>query len=142
MKKIAWKPVLILLLTAVVIGWAVMQWTGGWSVPASAMKLANPVPATEATLAQARLDYEDRCARCHGDSGRGDGPKSKNTWSRPTDFTKTAQMNAMTDGEIFWKMSEGHGSMPAFKTRLAEEQRWALVNYLRTFSKTPSASAP
>jgi mono/diheme cytochrome c family protein len=50
-------------------------------------------------------------------------------------------MAEMTDGEIFWKMGEGKLPMPAFKKRLTDEQRWQLVNYLRTFAPKPPASA-
>jgi len=47
----------------------------------------------------------------------------------------------MTDGELFWKISEGRRPMPEFKKRLTEEQRWQLVNYVRTFAPKP-APAP
>jgi len=43
-------------------------------------------------------------------------------------------MEEMTDGEIFYKISEGRRPMPSFKKRLTEEQRWQLVNYVRTFA--------
>ena len=40
----------------------------------------------------------------------------------------------MTDGEIFWKISEGRAPMPGFKKQLSEEDRWQLVHYLRAFA--------
>jgi mono/diheme cytochrome c family protein len=45
----------------------------------------------------------------------------------------------MTDGEIFWKMTEGRKPMPSFKKQLTDEQRWQLVNFLRTFAPKPVA---
>jgi hypothetical protein len=47
-------------------------------------------------------------------------------------------MTAMTDGEIFWKLSKGiNGIMPAGENRMKEaEERWHVVNYIRTLAKT------
>ena len=43
-------------------------------------------------------------------------------------------MKAATDGELFWKMSNGRGMMQTWKDQLSENQRWLLVNYIRTFA--------
>jgi len=37
-------------------------------------------------------------------------------------------MSTVTDGELFYKISEGHRPMPSFKKRFTEEQRWQLVD--------------
>ena len=39
-----------------------------------------------------------------------------------------------TDGEIFWKISNGRGAMPPWK-HLPEKERWELVNYIRSLAK-------
>jgi mono/diheme cytochrome c family protein len=45
-------------------------------------------------------------------------------------------MSAMTDGEIFWKITKGiTGIMPSMEKRLTEEERWQVVNYIRTLAK-------
>ena len=49
-------------------------------------------------------------------------------------------MNEATDGELFYKISEGKKPMPVFKNKLSEEQRWELVFLIRSFAE--SASAP
>jgi mono/diheme cytochrome c family protein len=36
------------------------------------------------------------------------------------------------DGELFWKISEGRGAMVGWKLIISEEDRWHLVNYIRT----------
>jgi mono/diheme cytochrome c family protein len=43
-------------------------------------------------------------------------------------------MNSVTDGEIFYQISQGRKPMPGFKKRLTEEQRWQLVLYVRSFA--------
>ena len=34
--------------------------------------------------------------------------------------------------ELFWKITEGRKPMPSTKKSLTEEQRWQVVNYIRT----------
>ncbi len=105
-----------------------------WRAPESERKRPNPVPAGEPAVKAGRETYMDNCAQCHGDSGKGDGPEAEMYSVTPADFTDAHMMKEMTDGEIFWKMSEGRKPMPSFKKRLSEEQRWQLVHFLRTFS--------
>ena len=46
-------------------------------------------------------------------------------------------MTAMTDGELFWKITKGiHGIMPAGERKMPQdEERWHVVNYIRTLAK-------
>ena len=47
-------------------------------------------------------------------------------------------MDGMTDGELFYKLSEGRKPMPSFKKRLTEDQRWQLILLLRSFAAPPT----
>lgn len=51
-------------------------------------------------------------------------------------------MSEPTDGELFWRISEGHLPMPPFKNKLSEAERWELVDYIRTFSTKLVAAPP
>ena len=106
-----------------------------WSVPEEARQRKNPVPASLAVLSAIRPLYLDKCAVCHGDSGKGDGHDAKLYDPRPTDFTDAQRLGGVSDGELFYKLSEGRRPMPSFKKRLSEEQRWQLVLLLRSFAK-------
>lgn len=107
-----------------------------WPVPEEAKKRTNPIPASEAGFSAARDLYKDKCAQCHGETGKGDGAEAKMYSVKSADFTNAEMMSKMTDGEIFYKITEGRRPMPSFKKRLTEEQRWQLVNFLRSFSPT------
>lgn len=109
---------------------------GGWNVPPGAKQLKNPVPANSATLNAARALYRNDCAKCHGINGDGKRPPgSMYSYNvQPANFTNARLMDAMSDGEIFWKITNGRKPMPSFKNRLTDEQRWQLVNLLRTFA--------
>jgi mono/diheme cytochrome c family protein len=106
-----------------------------WSVPEEAKRRKNPVPASDTSLQAIRQIYLDKCAVCHGDSGRGDGHDAKLYNPQPTAFADAKSIDAVTDGELFYKLSEGRRPMPSFKKRLSEEQRWQLVLLIRSFSK-------
>ncbi len=121
--------------------WASAQDKKNWPVPENTKKIKNPVPVAEAGLAVARDLYLDNCAQCHGEKGKGDGPEAAMYGVKPADLTDARVMNELTDGEIFYKMSEGREPMPAFRKSLSEEKRWQLVNLLRTFAPKTDASA-
>ena len=110
-----------------------------WSAPAKAKAMPNPVAATPQAIGAGMSIYMDRCQNCHGEDGNGKGERADKLSVAPADFTDAHAMSAQTDGELFWKISEGHKPMPAFDKKLTEEERWQLVDYIRTFS--PSASA-
>jgi mono/diheme cytochrome c family protein len=110
-----------------------------WPVPPEAAKVKNPVAPTPDNLAAAHAIYMDKCANCHGEKGAGDGPEADMYTPSPSKFNDAHMMSEMTDGEIFWKMTEGRKPMPSFKKQLSDEQRWQLVNYLRTL--TPKTAA-
>ncbi len=114
---------------------------GPWIVPEAAKQVANPLKASRVDLPAARKLYLDKCAECHGDTGKGDGPQGRMYDPQPKDLTDAAHMNAVSDGELFYKISEGHRPMPAFRKRLTDEQRWQLVLFLRSLSSRPATSS-
>jgi len=84
--------------------------------------------------------YKTSCLDCHGPQGRGDGKQAKGLSKKPADLVQ--HLPHHTDGEIFWKVSEGKRPMPGFKKDLKEEQRWDVVNYLRKVIQAPAKGAP
>jgi mono/diheme cytochrome c family protein len=112
-----------------------------WTVPEKAKQVKNPLQPSDATLKSIRPVYLDKCAVCHGDSGKGDGHDASLYDPAPTNFTDAKRVGVITDGELFYKMSEGHKPMPSFKKRLTEEQRWQLVLLIRSFGALPAQPA-
>lgn len=105
-----------------------------WEAPADACALKNPVESSSVVLSQAKVLYTQMCAPCHGDKGRGDGPAAAALNPRPADHSSKA-IQAESDGSLFWKMTTGRGPMQSFKAKLTDEQRWGLVNYIRTLKR-------
>ena len=111
--------------------------------PAEAKQLKNPLPADQANYNAAKPLYDEFCANCHGDSGKGDGSDAMMYDPAPGDLTDAAHMNKLTDGEIFYQITQGKKPMPSFRKKLTDEQRWQLVILVRTFSGALSfPSAP
>lgn len=105
-------------------------------VEAYRLSLPNPVPATGQSLARGQEVYETvGCASCHGLSGRGDGPEGRALRPRPADF-RVHLAAGHTDRELFDWISNGitTTAMPPFKDSLSEEDRWNVINYIRTFA--------
>jgi len=104
------------------------------------MRRRNPLEPSASALAAGRSLYQDKCTQCHGQTGKGDGPDAASYYPSPTSLVDAHHMNSVTDGEIFYQISEGRKPMPAFKRKLTEEQRWQLVLHVRSFAPAAPAS--
>ena len=137
--------VILLLVIAGAIAFSIWE-NRPWSVPESARSMKNPIATSAADLDSVRPIYRDKCASCHGSTGRGDGHDASRYDPKPTDFTDTRHMSAVTDGELYYKLTEGRKPMPSFRKRLTDEQRWRIVLLIRAFLEPPSvgpaSSAP
>jgi len=106
-----------------------------WIVPKIAENVKNPLAGDAASLADGKTLYIANCGPCHGEKGRGDGLASQGLNPKPADHTSVL-VQSQTDGAIFWKLSEGRAPMPGYKKIFSEQQRWGLVNYIRTLAKS------
>ena len=106
-----------------------------WPVPATSSTLKNPIASDPTTLKDGKALYVSNCSPCHGDKGKGDGPAAVALNPKPADHSSSVMQNE-TDGSIFYKISEGRSPMPTYKSVLTENQRWELVDYIRTLNKT------
>ena len=109
-----------------------------WTAPARAARKENPVPAEAKSIAKGKELFVMACLPCHGDTGKGDGPAAgtlerNGVPIRPGNLSDP-KMREHTDGALFWKISEGNSPMPTFQEALSEEQRWQIVNYVRTLA--------
>lgn len=131
---------LVIFLIFLSIGLAAFHKTP-WSVPLEDKLRKNPLAANDANLNAAKPLYNEYCANCHGDSGKGDGPDAMMYDPTPSDLTEPKHMNSLSDGEIYYQITQGRKPMPSFRKKLTEDQRWQLVILVRTFA-TPAAYTP
>jgi mono/diheme cytochrome c family protein len=129
---------LILLVVALglicVAGWLAITGKKPWIIPVDEKARKNPLTASATVLNAARPVYDQKCSDCHGDTGKGDGSDAMMYDPPPANLTDAAHINKLTDGEIYYQITEGRKPMPSFKTKLTEEQRWQLVILVRAFA--------
>ena len=111
-----------------------------WELPADADKTKNPTTATAESIAKGKELYMEKtkgnCVFCHGETGAGNEANFPKLRRKPADLTNKEHMAEMTDGELYWKITKGiMGIMPAGEKRMNEEERWHVVNYVRTLGK-------
>jgi len=106
-----------------------------WPVPAAAKAKKNPVPSSAESIKAGKELWATYCKSCHGAKGLGDGTKAAQLKTEPGDFS-LASFQAQTDGEMFYRLSEGRDDMPSSKKKVPDEtDRWNLVNFIRTLKK-------
>jgi len=98
-----------------------------WDVPPEANEVENPTVADKKTLEEGKAFYELNCLACHGPTGLGDGVI-------PSGNMTTKAFTDQTDGALFYKLQEGRGQMPSFRTA-SETDLWHVIHYIRTFAE-------
>jgi len=104
-----------------------------WVAPETEKAKKNPLPADKKSVDQGAKVAKTNCVSCHGEGGKGDGAAAAALNPKPADWT-SSRVQDETDGELFWKISNGRGAMPQWKF-LPENDRWALVRYIRSLKK-------
>lgn len=105
-----------------------------WVAPAAEAQKKNPVPVNDSSVALGQKIYLQRCAGCHGKTGKGDGPDAADLGIHPAKLSDAA-VQEQTDGALFWKVTVGKKPMPNYRTRLSPTDRWSVINYLRTLGR-------
>ena len=105
-----------------------------FTAPASADAKVNPLKGDAAATAAGGKLYQANCAICHGAKGLGDGVAASGLAKPPANHSSVA-VQKLSDGALFWMISEGNTPMPSYKAVYSETQRWQLVNYIRTLAK-------
>ncbi|MFV1859215.1 MAG: cytochrome c [Anaerolineales bacterium] len=110
------------------------QMAGVHSVPEDAAAVPNPIAGDEDSVATGAELYAIYCAVCHGKTGEGDGPAASGLEKPPANL-HASHVQENTDGALFYIISNGRPDtpMPAWDNVLDEDQRWHVVNFLRTF---------
>src|SRR5512144_1934556 len=102
----------------------------------------RPAPSA-ATIERGRTVYRANCVQCHGENGAGDGFGAPFLVPPPRDFTTadfkfrtTSTGELPTDEDLFRTISRGASGtgMPPWGYLLSTDDRWALVDYVKTFS--------
>lgn len=109
--------------------------------PAAPIAVGQEPPVTPATIAAGKQLYAKMgCNKCHGETGKGDGPSAaalKDSWEYPIkvrDFTTGIYLGGPTDRDLYLRFTTGMSGtpMPSYQDQLTDEQRWQLVQYVQS----------
>lgn len=108
---------------------------------AAEANLKNPLPLSNANMAQGKALYASMCSHCHGETGNGDGTMVKNgKFPGPPSYStgnssRGGAMRDMTDGKIFHTITWGLNMMGPHRSQLTPDERWKIVMYVHELQK-------
>lgn len=94
-------------------------------------ELRNPIAPTQESVVRGKSLFEINCQICHGQTSAERGPVGKKLVPPPPGLDHN-MVKSLSDSTIFKAITFGFGRMPVFKDKLLPEERWSLVNFLRT----------
>lgn len=118
--------------------------TGRESVVAfgDAAQLQNPIPANPETIAAGEKLFRNNCSACHGPGADGNSQtalryQKVGVRSPPNLLIGVAQLSP--DGFIYGVITHGLGNMPPLRKILTPDERWTVINFLRSAQKAAAA---
>ncbi len=106
------------------------------SIPRADGRAANPLASNPDAWRAGGTHFEDHCAVCHNNDGRGGGEIGPNMNPRVPDLT-SARTQGLTDGQLYYIIANGvrWTGMPAFRNEHTPEETWQLVSFIRRLPK-------
>jgi mono/diheme cytochrome c family protein len=107
------------------------------AVPRRAKTLQSPFVITSDGLAEARANWAQNCASCHGVNGDGQTEIGRNLYPKPPDL-RARETQQQTDGELYTTIQNGIrlSAMPAWgEPRDDDRDRWNLVALIRRLNQ-------
>ena len=104
--------------------------------------LRNPLSYTPEVLEKGKTAYGYFCIMCHGPKADGEGTVGQSFAPLPTDL-RTPYVQEQSDGQLFYKISFGYKRHPPLAHTVSEEDRWAIMGYIRAIKGVnPSTPRP
>lgn len=97
----------------------------------------NPMTIDENLMHTGQRRFNTYCSPCHDRTGQGRGVVAQRATWIPTNLHE-ARVKQFNDGEIFNVITMGRRSMPSYRFQVTEDDRWAIVAYVRALQRTTS----
>lgn len=101
---------------------------------------ANPLKVDAALMARGHERFGIYCTPCHGQTGVGNGMVIQHGFPIPPPNFHDDRIVSMPDGQIFHTITYGVRNMPSYGKQIPEEDRWAIVAYLRALQRSQRAT--
>jgi mono/diheme cytochrome c family protein len=100
---------------------------------------AFPFPITRADIRRGQERFNIYCSPCHGRIGDGQGMIVKRGFRAPPSYHIDRLRNAPV-GHFFDVVTNGFGAMPSYASRVAVDDRWRIISYIRALQYTDGAT--
>jgi mono/diheme cytochrome c family protein len=113
----------------------------GTELPArlqAAEAASAPPPLSAELLRRGQERYGIYCLPCHSALGDGDGPIVRRGFPAPPSYHQ-ARLRQAPDRHFYEVITQGYGVMPSYADRVAAEDRWAIVAYIRALQLSQHA---
>lgn len=98
-------------------------------------ELFNPLAPNDApSIARGKALFNTFCIPCHGAGGAGDGLTVQRGFPPPPSLL-AAHAKGLKDGQIFHIITFGQRTMSSYAAQVEREDRWKLVNYVRSLQR-------
>ena len=98
----------------------------------------TPPAITQSVIERGRERYDIYCSPCHGLQGRGDGMIVERGFPKPPSYNEE-RLRAAPAQHFFDVITNGYGVMYSYAARVAPEDRWAIVAYVRSLQLSQQA---
>ncbi len=103
-----------------------------------AAALGNPLPRTDSVLKEGKQNFMTFCSPCHGVLGDGAPSLTSAYGAKPANLVSEKFIN-YSDGMIYHTIMVGKNAMPSYAADLSEDERWAVVDYVRVLQRAMNA---
>ncbi len=102
-----------------------------WIVPKEKSEVVSSFQFTDEVIKEGESLYQKNCLSCHGQPTKANYAALQPSPGDPAseDYQK------QSDGDMYYRITEGRGLMPQFKNILSEKERWDIIAYIRSFNK-------
>ena len=100
--------------------------------PVAFPNMKNPITDKAASASRGEKLFVNNCVKCHGFTGNGYGTVAHGFTTWPRQLWVWNNTGPETDGYLFWFITNGRSDMPPWGLILSENERWDLINYIKT----------
>lgn len=97
-------------------------------------------PVSLALLKRGRERYDIFCSVCHGLAGYGDGQVVERGFPAPPSY-HSERLRQASNQHLYDVITNGYGVMFSYAQRVAPEDRWAIIAYVRALQASQSVEA-
>ena len=98
-------------------------------------QVKNPTVDFDSSIKRGKDMFAKNCAKCHGLSGNGYGVVAHGFTTWPKQLWVWYKADSSADSYLFWILENGKSDMPPWGLILSEDERWDLINYIKTIKK-------